>query len=61
MTTCPSLSTRSIVAVGKYGRIKRNDLTRYLQAQGRTGSEWWGGQAASGGGGQAVSGGEGRQ
>lgn len=44
MTTCPSLSTRSIVAVGKYGRIKWNDLTRYLQHRHREGRQWVVGQ-----------------
>ena len=30
VTICPSVSIRSIVPVGKYGRINRKDLTRYL-------------------------------
>ena len=28
---CPSLSTLSIVPVGKYGKMKVNDLAKYLQ------------------------------
>ena len=31
VTICPSVSIRSIVPVGKYGRINRKDLTRYLK------------------------------
>ena len=30
VTTCPSFSIFSIVAVGKNGKMTRNDLTRYL-------------------------------
>ena len=30
VTICPSVSIRSIVAVGKYGKMSRNDLTKYL-------------------------------
>ena len=51
VTTWPSLSTLSIVPVGKKGRMSRNDRTRYLRVarniQQAVGHDYWPTEAGS--------------